>query len=445
MLFPESDTEGLKVLTVGQLTRKIKSLLETHPPFTQILVRGEVSNLTRHSSGHYYFTLKDDTAQIQAVMFRQHVQTSRYPHVKAGDQVQITGTLNVYPQRGNYQLLVYELEATGQGHLFAQFLKLKTQLESEGLFDTARKRNIPRFPACVGVITSPTGSVIRDIMHTIERRYPHLKILILPAAVQGVEALPSLLLAFKAAERLPQLDAIILARGGGSLEDLWSFNEETLARAIFACSKPVISAIGHETDFTIADFVADVRAPTPTAAAELVTRDRADLRDELRGLNRQFYQLLYNRLLNEQQLLDELQTALVRFTHLHLKQQRTTLQSKSNTLTQTLLSSFREEKANIINLKLQLLPVMHNRLQNERSRLDRMELVTALFDMQKMFERGYAQAFVGDQRIDVVEPQSLVDARIEIHYLHGKVVSRGIEVEVQQKPDSQASNETEEK
>jgi exodeoxyribonuclease VII large subunit len=422
------------VLTVSQLTARIKRLLEEHPPFSQLVIRGEVSNVTAHTSGHLYFTLKDANAQIQAVMFRQHVQQARYPHPKAGDQVQVTGALNVYPQRGAYQLLVYELEAAGQGHLFEQFLQLKHKLESVGLFDATRKRSLPRFPRCIGVITSPTGAVIQDIINTIRRRYPALKLLILPAAVQGIEALPSLLEAFQQVDKLPQIEAVILARGGGSLEDLWAFNEEALAVAIAACPRPVISAIGHETDFTIADFVADLRAPTPTAAAELVTRDRADLHDELQHVGRTLAGLLSSRLINEQQRLDELAEGAARSLLQTIRSEKHELESLAHQL--TLYAGLRRQtaKLEVDSLAKQLAHEVMLALSRERERISLVASELQVYDVAANLQAGYSLTFVDGLRLNAQSPEELAGRELTTHYAKGQITSRVIDSQEPREP-----------
>lgn len=414
------------VLTVSQLTAQIKRLIEGHEPFNQLVVRGEVSNITTHTSGHLYFTLKDANAQIQAVMFRQHALQARYRQPKAGDQVRATGVLNVYPQRGAYQLLVYDLEAAGQGHLYEQFLRLKQKLESDGLFASSRKRSLPRFPRCIAVITSPTGAVIQDIINTIRRRYPALKLLILPASVQGIEALPSLLEAFQQVEKLPQVEAVILARGGGSLEDLWAFNEESLAVAIAACTRPVISAIGHETDYTIADFVADVRAPTPTAAAELITRDRDDLQDELHQVSRTLTSLLSSRLLNEQQRLDELYEQTSRNLQQSIRHERQILLNAENQLSQ--LFNLRKVEAvlslNVLAQRIHTEATLY--LSRERDRLSQLSSQLQVYDTATNLGIGFSLTYVDGQNIAVFQPDELVGRTLVTHYNQGQVISQVI-------------------
>ncbi len=255
---------------MSELTRRIKSSLEDQ--FPTVWVEGEISNLRTPSSGHAYFTLKDDSAQLRCVLFRGRGRRVAF-QPEDGMQVLAFGGLDVYLARGEYQLVVELLEPKGVGALQLAFEQLKRRLEAEGLFDAARKRPLPPFPRTIGIVTSPTGAAIRDILHVIARRFADLRIVVCPVRVQGEEA-PAEIVRAIAAPRRSRLDVVIVGRGGGSIEDLWAFNDERVARAIAACRVPVISAVGHETDFTIADFVADLRAPTPSAAAELVVREK---------------------------------------------------------------------------------------------------------------------------------------------------------------------------
>ena len=264
---------GTSAITVSQLNRQAKTLLEQG--LGRIWVEGELSNIARPASGHVYFTLKDNSAQVKAAFFRQR---QRGPTIsfKDGDQVLACGRVSLYEPRGDYQLIVEQLEAVGEGALRRQFEVLKKKLAAEGLFDAARKRVLPTLPRRIGVITSPTGAAIRDIISVLRRRFPSIPVIIYPAAVQGDAAPAELMRALETANRRAECDVLILGRGGGSLEDLAAFNDEALARAIFASSLPIVSGVGHEIDFTIADFVADVRAPTPSGAAEIAVPDQQD-------------------------------------------------------------------------------------------------------------------------------------------------------------------------
>lgn len=260
-----------ETISVSELTLAIKKQLETR--FTSVSVKGEISNLKEQSSGHLYFTLKDADSQISAVLFKGNTKgLSRLP--KSGDQVIVKGELSVYAPRGNYQIIVRGLQFAGVGELLLKLHELKIQLSQKGWFDAARKKPLPKFPKTIGVVTSPTGSVIQDILHILTRRFAGFHLILNPVKVQGEGAAAEIAQAIAQFNRHKLADVLIVGRGGGSLEDLWAFNEEIVAAAIFASEIPVISAVGHETDFCIADYVADVRAPTPSAAAEIAISEK---------------------------------------------------------------------------------------------------------------------------------------------------------------------------
>jgi exodeoxyribonuclease VII large subunit len=260
-----------EVFSVSRLTREVRALLDRG--LGVVWVEGELSNFSQPASGHWYFSLKDRDAQLRCAMFRlKNVLVGFTP--RAGSQVLVRGRISVYEARGEYQLIVEHLEEAGVGALKREFERLKNLLNAEGLFATQRKRALPRFPRRIGVITSSTGAALRDVLHILGRRYPPAAVLIYPTPVQGAAAAPALVRALTAASARAECDVLILARGGGSLEDLWAFNDERVARAIHACALPVVCGVGHETDFTIADLVADARAPTPSGAAELAVPDR---------------------------------------------------------------------------------------------------------------------------------------------------------------------------
>lgn len=267
---PEKQAPGRDVYSVSRLTREVRVLLERG--LGVVWVEGELSNFSQPGSGHWYFSLKDRDAQLRCAMYRnQNLLVGFTP--RPGAQLLVRGRLNVYEARGEYQLSVEHMEEAGAGALQREFERLKARLAAEGLFAAERKRTLPRFPRRVGLVTSPTGAALQDMLHILARRFPAAAVLIYPSPVQGAAAAPALVHALGLAGARAECDVLILARGGGSLEDLWAFNNERLARAIRACPLPVVSGVGHEVDFTIADFVADVRAPTPSAAAELVVPD----------------------------------------------------------------------------------------------------------------------------------------------------------------------------
>jgi exodeoxyribonuclease VII large subunit len=269
------------ILTVTQLTSQIKSLLEVS--FPDVWVGGEISNLSIPQSGHAYFTLKDEQSQVRAVLFRSSQRFLKFT-LQHGMQVICRGRVSVYEPRGEYQLILEYIEPKGVGALQLAFEQLKDRLEKEGLFNLDHKKPLPVLPRRIGIITSPTGAAIRDMLRVIKRRHPKMQILIYPVPVQGVEAAPAIVEGLRYFNEEQNVDVIIAGRGGGSLEDLWAFNEEAVARAIYASKLPVISAVGHETDYTIADFVSDLRAPTPSAAAEMVAESEENFREGIRSL-----------------------------------------------------------------------------------------------------------------------------------------------------------------
>lgn len=292
-----------EVFSVSGLNQSVQRMIEG--AFPRIWVEGEISNLARPASGHLYFSLKDAQAQVRCALFRSAAQRLGF-RPQDGMQVLARAKVSLYPARGDYQLIVDHLEEAGDGALRRAFDALRKRLEGEGLFDPALKRPIPRLPQRIGVITSPSGAVIRDIVSVLKRRFPALPILLFPVPVQGAEAAPAIVRALDQAGRQGGCDVVIVARGGGSLEDLWAFNEESVARAIRACALPVISAVGHETDVTIADFAADLRAPTPSAAAELVSPDAVSLQVVLTRQKGLLLERMRTQLNQRQQLLDSL-------------------------------------------------------------------------------------------------------------------------------------------
>ncbi len=264
--------DSRKIATVTQLNNFLKAMLDSMPVLQNIWIKGEISNLKLHSSGHIYLTLKDESSVLRAVMFRGAAGRLTF-RPENGMKILAGGRISVYERDGSYQLYIESMEAEGQGELYVRFEALKKKLEAEGLFDPARKKPIPQFPSVVGICTSPTGAAIRDIINILRRRYPIAKAIVYPCLVQGSGAAESVASAIEYFNKSKAADVIIVGRGGGSIEDLWAFNEEVTARAVAASEIPVISAVGHETDFTICDFAADLRAPTPSAAAELAVPD----------------------------------------------------------------------------------------------------------------------------------------------------------------------------
>jgi len=291
------------IYSISKLNHEVKNLLEEH--YTNIWVQGEISNFVAHSSGHWYFSLKDLKAQISCAMFRGRNRLAKFKP-ESGNQIIARAKISLYEPRGNYQLILEHIEPAGEGLLRQQYEELKNKLESEGLFSTENKKRLPSFPKQIAIVSSPTGAAIRDILSVLKRRYPLAMVILYPSAVQGQGASTGIVKAIQQADHDKENEVLIIARGGGSIEDLWSFNEEIVARAIFTCQLPTISGIGHEIDFTIADFVADVRAPTPSAAAEAVTPDSTELTQDLSIYASRFTQLIQAKLNQINQTSDSL-------------------------------------------------------------------------------------------------------------------------------------------
>ena len=292
-----------EILSVGDLNRAIAASLEAR--FDTVWVSGEISNFKAYDSGHWYFSLKDEEGQIRCVMFRgRNGQVGFMP--QSGDLVEVSASLGMYVPRGDIQLTIQTLRRAGMGGLYEAFLKLKAKLAKEGLFDEERKREIPFHPRSIGIITSPQAAALKDVLSTLARRAPHIPIVIYPTLVQGPDAPSGIIAALKAAEKENAVDVILLVRGGGSIEDLWAFNDEQLAYAIAQSPIPVVSGVGHETDFTIADFVADLRAPTPTGAAELAAPRKDQMLQELEAIKQALLQRVIQRVEREAQTLDQL-------------------------------------------------------------------------------------------------------------------------------------------
>lgn len=305
---PLSPTPDRDVFSVSRLNREAKALLEGSFPL--LWVEGELSNLSRPASGHLYFTLKDAQAQVRCALFRgsqRHVSVTP----KDGMQVLMRARVSLYEGRGDYQLIVESLEEAGEGALRRAYEHLRNRLAQEGLFDSARKKPLPRLPKRIGIITSPSGAVLHDILTTLKRRFPAIPVLVHPVPVQGEDAADKIAAMIRLAGQRRDCDVLILARGGGSLEDLWAFNEEVMARAIHTCPIPIVCGVGHETDITIADFVADARAPTPTAAAEMLSPHQSDWLSAMEQKEQHLVRLLRDRLRTTQQHLDYLSTRLV--------------------------------------------------------------------------------------------------------------------------------------
>ncbi|SIS48230.1 exodeoxyribonuclease VII large subunit [Neptunomonas antarctica] len=359
--------------TVSELNRQVKSLLESS--FLQVRVQGEISNFSKPASGHWYFTLKDGKAQVKCALFRNRNLRVRFSP-KDGDQVVLTAKVSLYEGRGDYQLIGEMLESDGEGQLQQAFEALKTSLAKEGLFANAHKKSIPAHPKHLGVITSPTGAAIHDILSVLKRRFPSLPVTVYPSAVQGAGAATQLISALEAAQRHKQADLIIIGRGGGSLEDLWPFNDEKLARALFACTLPIISAVGHEVDYSISDLVADLRAPTPSAAAELISPDQDALRILLdRQANRLDRQLKETLTRHRQRVL-------------HLRQR---LRHPGDRI--------REQKARLSNLEQRLLATINHRLVKAKHQSSLLEQQLIQFHPRRQIEQISLRLVRNEERL----------------------------------------------
>ena len=357
-LFPTQDEGGLpRIFTVSEVTQRIRAWLEADRVLQDLWLVGEVSNWRQSPAGHIYFTLKDEEAALRCVLWRSNAHQVSYLPSGDGETVLAHGYVSVYDPQGVYQLYVDELQPLGLGSWYARFEELKRRLAAEGLFARPR-RPLPRFPRRIGVVTSPSGAVLRDILNVLRRRYPLAEVILAPTLVQGEEAPPQIARALEAIARVPGVDVIILARGGGSIEDLWAFNDERVARAIAASPLPVVCGVGHETDFTIADFVADVRAPTPSAAAELVTPDRAELQRRLAVLRRALATACFNLIIRLRRRLEAERRALRQLSpRTQLQRQRQHVDELALTIVRTMryAMALRRERLSGLRHRLEVL------------------------------------------------------------------------------------------
>src|SRR6266705_1533435 len=381
-----------KVFTVAELTRQIRGTLETK--FGAVWVQGEISNYKLHPSGHQYFTLKDQRAQIACVIWRDTIAPLRQPLVD-GTQVQVYGTVTVFEAQGKYQLRVEILQPRGLGLLQAKFEALKRKLEAEGLFAPERKRPLPKFPRRIGIITSPTGAAIRDMLNVLRRRAPWLQILINPVRVQGTGAAQEIAVAIRElampSDYWQPLDLIVVTRGGGSIEDLWEFNEEIVARAIFHSAVPIVSAVGHEIDFTICDFVADLRAPTPSAAAELIVPDTTDLQRQVDGCTRALARQLLNWVREAQQRLDHARETLQRcLAHRIDSYQRSLLHIAAALQARSPARELTMRRNRFADLHRRLVTCPGHLLENAKHRFNRIEAILRVLGPDATLRLGYS-------------------------------------------------------
>lgn len=437
------------IYTVSRLNREVRVLLERG--FGSLWLEAEISNFARPSSGHWYFSLKDAGAQVRCAMFRQRNMLCKFT-AKDGQKVLVRARIGLYEPRGEYQLLIDHMEDAGRGALQRQFEELRAKLHAEGLFAVERKRPLPGLPTRIGIITSPTGAAVRDILHVLARRFPAVGVLIYPVPVQGVSAASEIIAALKLAGQRAEVDVLILARGGGSLEDLWSFNDEGLARAIVASTIPVITGVGHEVDFTIADFAADVRAPTPSAAAELVVphadewlaacvslearlarcmrRKIEETRERLRWLSGRAAVVSPRAKLTQQaQRLDELEAALTRALRRQLRTSSERLRWLIGRSTQASPAArLTQQAARHASLFARLQAAGPRQVRRATDRL--LPLVRTLNAVSPLatLDRGYAIVSVADGPIvrnaADAAPGTLIDVRLQSGRLRAKVESQ---------------------
>ena len=386
----ENPAGATRVWPVGSLVQAIGDALQAR--FNPVAVRGEVSGFTRAASGHCYFALKDDSGQLRCAMFRRAAQGLDFSPAE-GDLVEVQGRLDVYGPRGDLQLVVERMRRAGQGTLFEQFLRLKAQLEAEGCFDPGRKRPLPARPASIGVVTSPGAAALRDVVTALARRVPHLPVVLYPASVQGAQAPAELCAALDQAyarhRATGESQVLLLVRGGGSLEDLWAFNDPALVRKLTEAPMPVVCGVGHETDFTLCDFAADLRAPTPTAAAELCAPARDELLAELETLEAQLRRLTETALDRRAQQLDRLAQRLGRPSG-RLAEARARLQALEHRMGRQLHLGAQARRQRFEQLQQGLPQALERQLARQRDRLDRGARALALLDPQLVLQRGYA-------------------------------------------------------
>jgi exodeoxyribonuclease VII large subunit len=385
---PPSELLGLtpRIWAVGALCRAVADVLDSR--FNPVAVRGEISGFTRAASGHCYFTLKDASGQLRCAMFKRAAQMLDFRPVD-GELVEIKGRLGVYEPRGELQMVVEHMRRAGQGAWFEQFLKLKAKLEAEGLFDAERKRPVKTMPRGIGVVTSLGAAALHDVATALQRRVPHIPVVLAPSLVQGPDAPPTLVQALQQLGQQPNIDVILLVRGGGSMEDLWAFNDESLARAIVNSPVPIISGVGHETDFTIADFCADLRAPTPTAAAEMCAVPQAELLANLQLWGNALQTIAHRHLDTQEQRLDRAQARLGRPSEglITEKMQLLRLQQRLGQAVQTRTQRCHNELATLTS---GLARGVQQTPATARERLHRAALRLELLDPKLVLQRGFA-------------------------------------------------------
>lgn len=403
-----------KYLTVGALTRYLKMKFDTDDNLRQVYLKGEISNFKSHTTGHFYFSIKDETSKINAIMFQRNA--SKLPFLPTdGMKVLVTGRISVYEATGNYQIYVEDMMEDGIGNLYIAFEKLKEQLSKEGLFNPEHKKKIPKIPSRIGIITAKTGAAIRDILSTIERRFPYTETILFPSLVQGDTAKEDIVRNIKLAQNY-DLDVLIVGRGGGSIEDLWAFNEEIVARAIYDSNVPIISAVGHEIDYTISDFVADLRAPTPTGAAELAVPNRKDVLLHLEQLKIRSQEAIFKKIkLMQEKLIHYHNSYIIKNPMLIYDNYRQKLLLEEDQL-QKAMQYFLETKRNVLQLLKQHTCITHPEfLYKERKIqlyhiMEKLEILNPL----SVLKRGYTITYQNNRVLKSVKELTKQDISIQL-------------------------------
>ena len=392
-----------KYLSIGALTRYLKAKFDIDENLQTVYLKGEISNFKAHTSGHFYFSLKDENSKINAIMFRSNASKVIFKPAD-GMKVLVTGRISVYEAMGSYQIYVDEMLEDGVGNLYIAFEQLKKKLQAEGLFDEAHKKPIPRIPKRVGIVTASTGAAIRDIMTTIKRRFPICETILFPTLVQGENAKDDIVRNIKRAEDY-DLDVLIVGRGGGSIEDLWPFNEEVVARAIYDCKIPVISAVGHEVDFTIADFVADLRAPTPTAAAELAVPNMSDLKKHIDQLSIRLNEAIYKKVNYLKLYLDSVKNSFViKNPGVMFENKKQNLDLMNTKLNELMLGKVDKLKNELEKIKKSYVLTNPKLLYKDnvvclKNIIDKLELLNPL----NILSRGYSITYMNDKALKSVK------------------------------------------
>lgn len=392
-----------KYLTVSAVTRYLKAKFDIDENLQIVYLKGEISNFKAHTSGHFYFSLKDENSKINAIMFRSNASKVIFKPAD-GMKVLVTGRISVYEAMGSYQIYVDEMLEDGVGNLYIAFEQLKKKLQAEGLFDEAHKKPIPRIPKRVGIVTASTGAAIRDIMTTIKRRFPICETILFPTLVQGENAKDDIVRNIKRAEDY-DLDVLIVGRGGGSIEDLWPFNEEIVARAIYDCKIPVISAVGHEVDFTIADFVADLRAPTPTAAAELAVPNMSDLKKHIDQLSIRLNEAIYKKVNYLKLYLDSVKNSFViKNPGVMFENKKQNLDLMNTKLNELMLGKVDKLKNELEKIKKSYVLTNPKLLYKDnvvclKNIIDKLELLNPL----NILSRGYSITYMNDKALKSVK------------------------------------------